>query len=261
MELIPNLTTVLFEVANFAVLAILLYKFLFQPVMRNVSARAAEKEALLQQLREDHDGAAALRAELETRLARAGEEAEAILLRAQEQAEKERQSLLSETQAEVERVLVEAHAQAHQMRSQALGEFHEMLLDAILETSGVVIEKVTPDEVQTLMVKQLSDRIWELGRAEMRRVEAFRLSLGDRIPTAHIQTARPLLPESQGLLVRTFTALADRTVNLDIQLDPSLFVGVRVRLGDVVVDHSIAGQLDALRATVAETFEGRLAND
>ncbi len=261
MELIPNLTTVLFEVINFAVLAILLYKFLFQPVMRNVSARAAEKEALLQQLREERDSASAMRAELEARLSRAEDEAEAILMRAQDQAEEERQSLLAETQAEVERILVETHAQAHQMRSQALDEFHEVLLDAILETSGSVIEKVMPDEVHALMVKQLSDRIWEMGRAEMRRVESFRLSLGDRVPTAHIQTAHPLLPESQGLLMRTFTALADRTVNLDIQLDPSLFVGVRVRLGDVVVDHSVAGQLDALRATVAETFGRRTADE
>ncbi|HEC33912.1 MAG TPA: hypothetical protein ENI37_04275, partial [Chloroflexi bacterium] len=61
--------------------------------------------------------------------------------------------------------------------------------------------------VHDSLVQQLSDRIWELGRSEMERVETFRRSLGDRAPTAYVTTARPLSPEQQGLLARTFTAL------------------------------------------------------
>jgi F-type H+-transporting ATPase subunit delta len=142
-----------------------------------------------------------------------------------------------------------------------VGDFHAELLDAIVELSGQLIGQAAPPEVHDALVQQLCDRIWELGRSEMDRVEAFRRSLGERAPTAFVKSARPLSPEQQGLLGRTFTALADRRVNLDLSTNPGLAAGMQVRLGDFVVDNSIAGQLDELREGVSEALKGRLANE
>lgn len=260
MEFPPNLTTVIFEILNFLVLAILLTHFLFKPVLRNVKARAAEKAELLRQLQQDRQEAVALRATLEERLSKAEEESLAIKNRAQQDAEAERLALLRETRMEVERVLVEAHTDACRVRQQSVTEFHEELLDTILDLSGQVIGQLTTAEQHAALVKQLSDRIWTLGRSEMQRVETFRGSLGDRIPTAYVTSARPLSPELQGLLARTFTALADRNVNLDIKIDPTLSAGVRVRIGDLIVDTSVAGQLADLREGVARRLRERASD-
>ncbi|MBU1879330.1 MAG: F0F1 ATP synthase subunit delta, partial [Chloroflexi bacterium] len=100
-------------------------------------------------------------------------------------------------------------------------------------------------------VKQLNDRIWELGRSEMRQVEAIRRSVSGRTPTIHVDTARALSPEQQGQLVRTFSALADHNVQLDLKTDPALALGLRIRMGDLVVDNSIRAQLDDLRVEVS----------
>lgn len=252
--------TVMFQIANFLVLVVLLNRFLFQPVMRRVAQRKAEKERLLQELTQEREEAARLRAEWEARLARAEEEAAALVTRVQEQAEAERAALLQETRAEVEHMLAEAHADAHQQRRLAIDSFHDELLDAILEISGQIIGRTAPPELHDVLVKQLSDRIWELGRSEMQRVETFRRSLGSREPTAHVTTAHPLSPEQQGLLIRTLTALADRHVNLELKTDPSLGVGLRVRLGDTIVDNSIAGQLAELREKVSAALKERMGN-
>ncbi len=260
MEFPPNLTTVIFEILNFLALAILLTHFLFKPVLRSVQARAVEKAELLRQLQQDRQAAVALRATLEERLSKAEEEALAIKNRAQQDIEAERLALLRETRMEVERVLVEAHTDACRVRQQSVTEFHEELLDTILDLSGQVLGRLTTEEQHAALVKQLSDRIWTLGRSEMQRVEAFRSSLGDRVPTAYVTSARPLSPESQGLLARTFTALADRNVNLDIKVDPALSAGVRVRIGDLIVDTSIAGQLADLREGVAQRLRERAAD-
>jgi len=256
-----DIWTITFQIINFLALAGLLYYFLFRPVMRNMTARAAEKERLDREITENREGATQLRAELEARLAHAEEEAAAVIARAGDQAVSNRKALLQEAQAEVERILVEAHADAHRLRSQAVDAFHEELLNAILEISGQVIGQAAPAEVHDALVQQLSDRIWELGRNEMARVEAFRRSLGERAPTAYVTSARPLSPEQQGLLTGTFTALADRTVNLDMSTDPKLAAGMRVRLGDFVVDNSIAGQLDQLRESVSVALRERVANE
>lgn len=256
-----DFATIAFQIVNFLTLAALLYHFLFRPVMSRATARAAEKERLAREMARDREEAAKLRAELEERLANADEEAAALIAEAQEQAEDERTALLEEALAEAERILVEAHADAQRLRQQAVEDFHADVLDAILAVSGQVIGRTAPPEVHDALVQQLNDRIWELGRSEMERVDAIRRSLGDRAPAAYVTSARPLSVEQQGQLARTFTALADRHVNLELRTDPNLAAGLRVRLGDMVVDNSMAGQLNELREAASKALQERLANE
>ncbi len=246
--------TVLFEILNFLVLTALLYNYLFRPVMHNVKERAAEKKRLAQEIAREREAATRLRAELEERLAHADREAATIIVQAQEQAQVEQEELLQETYAEAERILTRAQADAHRLQKQALAEFHDELLDTILDISGQIINRAAPPDLHDALVQQLNDRIWELGRSEMGRVETIRRSLGERVPTVYVTTARPLSPEQQRLLVRTFSALADHNVSLELTMDPALAVGLRVRLGDMVVDNSISGQLAQLRQDVAQAL-------
>lgn len=256
-----DIWTIAFQIINFLALAVALYYLLFRPVMRNVKVRAAEKEQLARELAQERQEAARVRAELEARVAHADEEAAAIIATAREQAEAERKALLQEAQAEIEHILTEAHADAHRLRQRAVDESHDALLDAILEISGWVIGRTAPPEMHDALVQQLSDRVWELGRSEMERVETLRRALGDRTPTAYVTTARPLSPEQQGLLARTFTALADRHVNLELKTDPALAAGIQVRLGDTLMDHSIGGQLAELRETVSKALKERMTSE
>jgi F-type H+-transporting ATPase subunit b len=256
-----DFATIAFQIANFLALTALLYYFLFQPVMSRVKERRAEKERLVREMAQDREEAEKLRAELEARLAEAEEEADEIIAEAQKRAEEERAALLEETHEEVERILAEAHTDAHRLHRQAVEQFHEELLDAILDISGQVIGRVAPPEVHDKLAQQLNDRIWELGRSDMERVETFRLSLGDRAPTAYVTSAQDLSSEQQGELARTLTALADRHVNLELKTDASLAAGLQVRLEDIVVDSSIAGQLDELRDKVTEALKERMRNE
>jgi F-type H+-transporting ATPase subunit b len=253
--------TIIFQIVNFLLLMVLLNRFLFQPMMRRVAQRNAAREQSLRELDRDRQEAARLRAELEDRLEKAEQEAASIISTAREQGEAEREALLEEAQAEVERILTEAHTDVHRRQLSAVDTFHDELLDAVLEISGQVIGSTAPPEVQDALVKQLSSRIWELGRSEMQRVETFRRSLGNREPTAYVTTAQPLSPEQQGLLVRTFTALADRHVNLELTTDLALIAGLRVRLGDTIVDNSLAGQLAELRESVSTALKERMVNE
>jgi F-type H+-transporting ATPase subunit b len=257
----PNLTTVVFQIVNFLVLAGLLYLLFFKPVMRKVRARVAEKERLMAKLVEDQAQAARLRAELQRRMADLDEETAQIISEAREQAETERVAVLRQAQQEVEHLLVEAQMDAFRVRQQAVDEFHDQFLDAILEISAQVVGRVAPADLHEAMVKQLTDRIRDMGRHESARVEALRRSLGERTPTVTISSARPLSPELQELLVRTFSALTDRTPRLEVRTDPSLALGMRVRVGDMMVDNSMAGQLAGLRESVSQSLKERLADE
>lgn len=256
-----DISTILWQAFNFLVFAALLYRFLFRPMSARIKACAAEKEQLQQELLADREAAAALRMEFEMRMASTEEEADAIIETAKNRAELDRAALMQEVQAEVEHILTEAQVDAYRLRRQAVDEFHEDLLRAVLDVSALTVGRVSPEQLQDALLKQLNDSVWELGRADMERVELLRRSLGARTPVVIARTAKPLTAEQQGQLVRTFTALADRNITLDLKVDPELGLGMSVRIGDFVLDNTIAGKLGAMHEEVLDTLKERLAND
>jgi F-type H+-transporting ATPase subunit b len=247
--------TILFEIVNFLVLAALLHRFVFRPVMERVQKRAEDKERILREMEQDLQVAAEAREQVEQRLASIDEEAEVVLSQARENARQERRGLLEEGERQARQIERQAEADAKRLKRQTLADFHDNLRETILEVSGQVIHNVAPEGLHEAMVQAVNDRVWQMGQRDAERVDTIRRSLGERSPTAEVITARPLSSEQQAALVRTFTALADRNVGLDQRIDPDLYLGLRVRLGDVVTDHSIAGQLDALRERVDRLLE------
>jgi len=256
-----DLATIIFQIVNFLAFSALLYYLLFRPVMTAVRERAAEKERQKEKIAAEQEQVEKQQQELKRQLAEADQKADQILAEAREEAESEHREILEQAREEAERIIAEAHTEAHQMRRQAVKEFHQDLLETILDISRQTMARVAPEEVHDKLLAQLNDRIWELGRSEIERVEAFRVSLGERTPTAYVTTAKDLSPEQQGELARTLTALADRNVDLEVRTDPDLAAGLRVRVEDLVIDNSIAGQLKELREDVSETLEERTRHE
>ncbi len=253
-------TTIVLQIINFLIIVGALYYLLFLPVMNRIREQREKRERLMREIEEDREEVRRLRAELEERLAHAEERADEIIEEAQRQAEVERQQMLEEVDEQVDRILEEANEDALQMRQQAVDEFHDDLIEVMMDVSVQMIRQAAPPEVHDALVEQLGDRIWEMGREEMDRVRTFRRSLGERTPTAYVTSAKPLSSEQQGELARTLTALADRQVDLQIDVDPSLGAGMRVRVTDIVVDNSIAGRMDDLREDAVETLKSRMVD-
>ena len=250
-----DVATIVFEIVNFLLLAYLLHRFFFRPVMERVQKRADEKAGLLEELRQKKDQATALRQQLDSELAGINQQADRVVEQSREQAETERMALLDNTRTEAEQIRQEAQRDASTIKQRAIIGFQEDIVDAVLDICSQVICKTIPTEVHGVLIKQLEERIWALGREEMDRVETIRQSLQHRMPTVNIISAQPLTPEQHHQLSQTFAALADHDVNLEIQVDDELIAGLRIRLGDTVMDNSVADKLDSLRDTVLTTVE------
>jgi len=63
---------------------------------------------------------------------------------------------------------------------------------------------------------------------------------------AHVISAVPLTPEEQDALRQHIHTRFGNDVDLDFRVDPAILGGVIVRVGDKVIDGSIAGKLNAL---------------
>lgn len=249
--------TLVFQVINFLILVALLYRFLFRPVLRAVEQRRRDVQKMIVQAQKDREEAGALRRELEARLAQVEEETETLLSKVRATAAEEAQAIVQAARQEAEEILAEARAEAQRERDHALGQYAEEIVNTVLYVSGRLLGPVTPPEVHNALVAQLNEHVYQMGQ-HSEQIQMFRQTLGDRNLTAQVSTARPLTPEQQGRLARTMTALADQHVDLEITDDPTLIAGLRVRLGDTIIDTSLAGQLERLRDRVVTALDERL---
>ncbi len=68
---------------------------------------------------------------------------------------------------------------------------------------------------------------------------------------AFVKTARPLSDDQVGRLRATLARIYGREVTAHVEVDPSVLGGIRVQIGDEVIDGTLAGRLDDLRRRMA----------
>ncbi len=253
-----DLVTILAEVINFLVLAVALYFLLFKPIVKRMEKRAEEKEVSLQEAKEKQAQADQRLEEIESRLANIDAEIETRLENAFQQAQKESDALLEATRKEAEKVLSDAENEAAIRQHQEVIHLQEDLVDSILELSSQVLVRTAPEIVHNNLVDELNTEIWDMGKNDMRQVRAIRETLSERTPSAFVTTAKELTPDQQRALVRTFSALADTSVNVEIEVDSNLIAGLRVRMGDLIVENNLAMELAELRSEIYASLEESL---
>jgi F-type H+-transporting ATPase subunit delta len=68
---------------------------------------------------------------------------------------------------------------------------------------------------------------------------------------AFVKTARPLTDEQVDRLRASLARIYGREVTAHIEVEPSVLGGIRVQIGDEVIDGTVAGRLDELRRRIA----------
>jgi F-type H+-transporting ATPase subunit delta len=68
---------------------------------------------------------------------------------------------------------------------------------------------------------------------------------------AELTVARPISEEEKQTILQRLKSITGKDVQAQVSVDPSILGGVVVRIGDQVIDASIAGRLDRLRQQLA----------
>lgn len=253
-----DVTTIIFQTINFVVLAVLLYFLLFKRIIQRAESRKQEIEKLQEEITTDLESAEKLKAELEQEIMNIDSRIEDSFDKAKNDLEEIRNKMLDDIRDQAEQLLKQRHEDFLLAQEQSMEDLHEEVVATSLSMAKALLQKVTTDEQHANMVKEVNDRVLEFGRKEMARVQTIRNSLSDREPIVHIETAKPLLKEQQANIIRHFSALADRNVKLEIKLDENLICGIRIRLGDYIIDHSLQSKLaDIGEAALNEISKGK----
>lgn len=252
-----DLSTILWEIVNFLIITVILYFLVFKPMTKRAEARAVEKAAAKAELEANRAESAVRIKEINERLINLDKEIQTITDEAYASSQILRDELLAATREEASQIMLDA---VHEARKEQLVEIRDnqaALVDTVLSLTKAAMQKLIPAETHEHLLDELTSYIWNLGKDDMQLVQKIRDSLAER--NAFVELSLPMAPSQEQYmkLYNTFNALTDADVELEVTEDPSLVAGAKARIGDIVLDNSIAAQIEKMRTEVENNLELR----
>jgi F-type H+-transporting ATPase subunit b len=241
-----NLGYLFVQIANFGIVFVILYAWVYKPLLRMLEKR---RQTIAQGL-EDARIASEARQNAEREAERIINEAQVksadIVREATVRAEGVGRELKVAAEAEIARARETAMAEVEQERNLMLSGLRSQVVAlAISAAQRLIGESLMTDESrQHSLLKEFfsgvrGGKLVMLGEAQMNGA------------AAEVTSALPLTDDEQDAIRENIIAAAGGATTISFRVDPSILGGLVVRVGDQVIDGSVAGQLQELRQNLA----------
>ncbi len=237
-----NISTILLQMANFFIMAFILYRFLFKPLQKTLKAREMKTTQMMDEAEQARQAAEEKRQEYEEKSNNIDAEIAARKNEARVIIEQTRQQMLQEIQSELERLKHQTKERLTKLRADAL----KGLQDEIGELASQFAHSILAD----LMNPQLQE-VYQ---------DAFLNQIGDTDLSTHIETPEPgkaefidvILPKDpsqkyQEELTKLLHQKIDQKFKLNVEVNPNLIAGGILRFEDILIDGSLQGQIEQIQ--------------
>jgi len=249
-----KLSTLIFQTINFLILAFLLTKFLFRPVMRLLDERAKRVTQALDEAQMREEEARRIKEEYLKKLEEAKREAQALREAAQKEVERTRREIIEQARAEAQAMRARAQEEMERERMEAIKRHREEIASLVTSMSAKMLTEVSDGRLQGVFFDAFLDRLDKMEGESSPYRAAVR---GMEVVPVEVTSANVLSEADQARLKKALSSFLDREVNLDLRVDSSLIGGAIVRFGDHLIDGSLRGQLAKLRERFIRELEAR----
>jgi F-type H+-transporting ATPase subunit b len=239
-----NLGYLLVQVFNFLIIFIVLRAWVYYPILNLLERR---RTAIAQGL-EDARIAAEARANAE-------KDAKAILAEAQANAAQKLREATERAEAAGREVIAQAEAEAAKAREAALADAAQERERILADLRGQVAA-LAMAAAQKLVGEALDERRQRsLIQEFFSGVRAGKVTVLDDSQqlsgaSAEVISALPLTDEEKEAVRQDILARIGGPATVAFRVDPSILGGLVIRVGDKVLDGSVAGQLETLRSNL-----------
>lgn len=230
-----NPVFLLAQILNFVVLVLLLRALLYKPILKMMDERRAKIEKGLEDARaaeQARQGAEAERARL---LDEARAEAQKLRSEAILQAEMTAEKIKTDAQAETEKMRADTLVELTGERDRMLSELRGQIAALAIAAANKVVGATLDEQRQRALINEFFAKV----PAEVRS------SLSSTAGKAIVTSALPLTGAEQACVQRDLSL-----TEVEFKVDPAILGGLVVRVGDRIVDGSVAGRLESLRASL-----------
>ena len=234
------------QIVNFLILFVVLGVFLWKPLMQNLDKR----RQMLEKEKEDAEAVAEARAnigaERERALEEARGEAQKILAEARDHASALAEQAAREARQKESEVLAKARLAAEEERNRVLGEMRGQIAALAIAAAQKIIGATLDEQRQRRLIDEFFSGVRTEGVAILDEEEIeWAKQVGTM--TAHVTTALPLSADEQEAVASSLTEHLGERPELKFKVDPSILGGLVIRIGDRVIDGSVASKLTALQ--------------
>ncbi len=237
-----NLGFLILQILAFIILFLTLNAWVYQPMLNMMEAR---KQKIAQGL-EDARVAAEARASAEKEAAKiiadAQTEASKIVGEATERAAVAGQDVKAAAEAEAAKAREAAIAEAEIERNRILGDLRSQVASLAIAAANKLVGEALDEKKQ----RSLLDEFFS-------GVKSGKLIVLDGVnftgESAQVTSALPLNKDEEEAVKRDVLANAGAK-EVTFRVDPSILGGLVIRVGDKVLDNSVAGKLESLRQSL-----------
>ena len=234
-----NLGYLIVQILNFAILFVVLRAWVYKPIVGMLEKR---RQAIEQGL-EDAKVAAEARANAEKAaedlLAEARKEASRLVRAATERAEQTAAEVKAQAEHEAEEVRKGSLAEGEKLKEQALGELRGQVAALAIAAAQKIIGEALDDRRQRALIQEFFSGVTK-GKVVVLEGQALK---GE---SAEVTSALPLTPEEQAIVKKEIVDKLGAEIEPSYRVDPSILGGLVVRVGDRVIDGSVAARLTSL---------------
>ncbi|HLF91346.1 MAG TPA: F0F1 ATP synthase subunit B [Anaerolineales bacterium] len=233
----------LVQLVNFLVIFVVLRVWVYGPILNLLDKR---RETIAQGL-EDARVAAEARAnaekDAEKILAEAQAKASQVVKEATERAENATRDIRVAAEADAAKIRETAAADADQERVRILGDLRSQVAALAIAATQKLLNESLDEKRQHSLIQEFFSGV-QSGKVTV--LEGASVAGA----SAEVTSALPLTEVEQGAVKRDVLAKAGADTTVAFRVDPAILGGLVIRVGDKVVDGSVAGQLGSLRESL-----------
>lgn len=239
-----NLGTFVLQLLSFAIVLVVLRKWVYTPVLNMLEKR---RESIAKGL-EDARVAAEARSNAEKEAAKIIADAQAqanqIVRDATERAEEAGREVKAAVEADAAQARESAIADAQMERDRILGDMRGQVAGLAMAAAQKLIGETLDEKRQRALINDFFSGV-KAGKVEV--LEGVSLSGA----SAEVTSALPLTPEEMETVKKDILSKMGSQATVAFRVDPSILGGLLIRVGGKVLDASVSAQLESLRQKIA----------
>ncbi len=239
-----NLGFLLFQIFNFVILAILLYAWAYKPILNMLDARRKKIAQGLEDARIAAEARANAEKDANKIMAEAQAKAAQIVREASDRAEAAGHEIRAQVDAELAKERANALSEVEAERERNLSELRGQVAALSLAVAQKLIGEALDERRQHALIDEFFSGIREGKVTVLDRVSP------NGAATAEVTSALPLTAEEKEIVRRDVLAKVGNQATISFRVDPAILGGLVVKVGDKLLDASVAGQLETLRQSM-----------
>ncbi len=237
-----NLGLLIVQIIVFIIVFLTLQAWVFKPMLNLMDSRRQKIAQGLEDARVAAEARASAEKDAAKIIADAQTEASKVIREATERAAAAGQDVKAATEAEAAKAREAAAAEAEIERNRVLGDLRSQVASLAIAAANKLVGEALDENKQRALLNEFfsgvkSGRLVVSGGADLR---------GE---SAQVTSALPLSEDEKQTVRRDVLAQAGAR-DVTFRVDPSILGGLVIRVGDKVLDSSVAGKLEGLRQSL-----------